>query len=267
MTGDLRLPARVWAAAFWRATRHVLVAIVASVIFSALLLEVFSQGLSNIGLVVAIMAPIILGGPLVFYLSLKQQELQLAYERLETAAARDSLTNCLNHGAFVAAVNASMAENSSQICALLVVDADHFKSINDRFGHSWGDTALKLLVDAIRASTDDLDIIGRLGGEEFGVFLTNSDIYRVRKTAEAIRAAVRNIEFDIGSEKCSLSVSIGGAVSQGSLKFGELFRHADQRLYKVKESGRNNFDIVLLPPRPANSSLSDQEPSPQRHYA
>lgn len=267
MTGDFRLPATVWAAAFWRTAKHILIAVVASVILSTLMLEIFSQGLGHIGLIAAIVAPIMLGGPLVFYLSLKQQELQLAYERLETAAARDSLTNCLNHGAFVAAVNAAMAENTNQVFALLVVDADHFKSINDRFGHTCGDTALKLLVSAIRTSTEDRDIIGRLGGEEFGVFLINSDVDRARSTAEAIRAAVRDIDFDIGPEKCDLSVSIGGAVTRNALEFGELFRHADQRLYKVKESGRNNFDIVLLPPRPANTSIPLPTPAPRRRTA
>lgn len=267
MTGVFKLPATVWAAAFWRTAKHIFISVVASVILSTLMLEIFSHGLGDIGLVAAIVAPIMLGGPLVFYLSLKQRELQLAYERLETAAARDSLTNCLNHGAFVAAVNAAMAENTNQVFALLVVDADHFKSINDRFGHTCGDTALKLLVGAIRSSTDDRDIIGRLGGEEFGVFLLNSDFDRARNTAEAIRAAVRDITFDAGPEQCGLSVSIGGAVTRGALKFGELFRHADQRLYKVKESGRNNFDVVLLPPRPANTSIPLATPAPRRRTA
>src|SRR5690606_14028610 len=154
----------------------------------------------------------ILGGPMVFGMTLRQIQLQMAYERLEAAAARDSLTNCLNHGAFVEAATAALGDRANPGGALLVIDADHFKSINDRFGHASGDTALKLIVVAIAASVDPRGIIGRLGGEEFGVLLPGSDVEPARRTAETIRQAVRKIEFSADEQSCTLSVSIGGAV-------------------------------------------------------
>lgn len=251
MARKFRLPRHAWAGIARRTARHMAVAVAISVAVSFLLLETFSQGLGEIGLVAAIVAPLVLGGPMVFYMSMRQVELQLAYDRLEAAAARDSLTNCLNHGAFVDAVTTALDDANGRGAALLVVDADHFKSINDRFGHASGDTALKLIVAAIRSSAGPADIIGRLGGEEFGVFLPGADAVGAIRTAEAIRRAVQTIEFDAGGAGCTLSVSVGGAVSTGATGFGELFRSADQRLYKVKEAGRNNVDILDMTPRPA----------------
>jgi diguanylate cyclase (GGDEF)-like protein len=175
----------------------------------------------------------------------------MAYERLEAAAARDSLTNCLNHGAFVEAATAALANETNPGGTLLVIDADHFKSINDRFGHASGDTALKLIVAAIAASVEPRDIVGRLGGEEFGVLLHGSDIEPARNTAEAIRQAVRKIEFVADEQNCTLSVSIGGAIAERAVDFGDLFRLADERLYNVKQTGRNGIDIVPMPIEPS----------------
>lgn len=258
MARDFRLPRHAWAGIAWRTARHMAFAVVISVAVSFVLLETFSQGLGNIGLLAAIVAPLVLGGPMVFYMSMRQVELQLAYERLEAAAARDSLTNCFNHGAFVDAVTGALENTAGHGGALLVVDADHFKSINDRFGHASGDTALKLIVAAIRASVGASDIIGRLGGEEFGVFLPGAGPIGAGRTAEAIREAVQMIEFDAGEESCTLSVSVGGAVTSEPTGFSELFRSADQRLYRVKETGRNNIDILVMPPRPANVTTPGQ---------
>lgn len=254
MAREFSLPRQAWADIAWRTARHMVVAVLISVAVSFALLEVFSQGLGGTGLVAAIVAPLVLGGPMVFFLSMRHVELQLAYDRLEAAAARDSLTNCLNHGAFVDAVTDALGDPTSHGGTLLVVDADHFKSINDRFGHASGDAALKLIVAAIRASVRASDIVGRLGGEEFGIFLPGAGQLEATRIAEAIRRAVQMIEFDAGEERCTLSVSVGGAVSAEAIGFGELFRSADQRLYGVKKAGRNNIDIVAIPPRPAGTA-------------
>lgn len=262
MARKIRLPRQAWAAIAWRTARHVAFAVVFSVAVSFVLLETFSQGIGDIGLLVAIVAPLVLGGPMVFYMSMRQAELQLAYERLEAAAARDSLTNCLNHGAFVDAVTGALENAAGRAGALLVVDADHFKSINDRFGHASGDTALKLIVAAIRTSMGGADIIGRLGGEEFGVFLPGADAIMARHTAEAIRQSVQMIEFDAGEQGCTLSVSVGGAVTNHAIGFSQLFRSADQRLYGVKDAGRNNIDIVVMPAQPLDAANAAPRTTP-----
>lgn len=250
MAREFRLPQQAWAGIVRRTLGHMAVAVVISVAMSYFILEVFSQGLGEVGLIAAIVAPLALGGPMFFYMTVRQFELQLAYDRLEAAAARDSLTNCLNHGAFVDAVSIALRDETTGGGALLVIDADHFKSVNDRYGHASGDTALKLIAASIRASVRPIDIVGRLGGEEFGVFLPGANAEHAGQTAETIRQSVHMIEFDAGPHACVLSVSIGGAVTAGPVEFGDIFRSADERLYKVKAAGRNSVNLVALPPRP-----------------
>lgn len=124
--------------------------------------------------------------------------------------------------------------------ALLVVDADNFKNINDAFGHQAGDTALKDIVQALQASVSKQDIIGRIGGEEFAIFLpqTNSDTAQI--TAEKLRKAVENIQFTPDENSLyPLSISIGIAMSSGSFTTSQLMRMADQSLYQAKAKGRN----------------------------
>ncbi|AEQ52468.1 GGDEF domain-containing protein [Pelagibacterium halotolerans] len=251
MAREFRLPRQAWAGIVRRTLGHMLVAVAISVVMSYIILEIFSQGIGEIGLIVAIIAPLALGGPMVLYMSVRQVELQLAYDRLEAAAARDSLTDCLNHGAFVDAVSVALRDEQSGGGALLVIDADHFKSINDRYGHASGDTALKLIVAAIRSSVGPDDIIGRLGGEEFGVFLPAAGAEQAQQTAETIRQSVQTIEFGSGAGAHILSVSIGGAITAEPAEFGAIFRSADEQLYKVKETGRNAVSLVVLLPRPA----------------
>ncbi|WP_158541670.1 GGDEF domain-containing protein [Pelagibacterium lacus] len=250
-----RLPAQAWASISWHTLRHMAVAVVASVIISHLILGTLSQGMDAFGLTAAIVAPLALGGPMVFYTSLKHYQLEMAYRALEDTASKDSLTKCLNHGAFVDAVGAALAAGDKG-GALLVADADHFKSINDRFGHASGDAALKLIVSAIRSVLGSKDLLGRLGGEEFGIYLPEATSAQAQRVADTIRQAITRIEFGNESESCVLSVSIGGAVATQAMAFNDLFRLADEQLYKVKATGRNNSDIVLIPPRPANGTAS-----------
>ena len=106
-----------------------------------------------------------------------------------------------------------------------------------------------------------LDIIGRLGGEEFGVFLPASNAEQAQRTAETIRQSVQMIEFDAaGTKACVLSVSIGGTVAAEPVDFGVIFKSADEQLYKVKESGRNGVSLVVLLPRPT-ATMAIKEPT------
>jgi diguanylate cyclase len=112
--------------------------------------------------------PVVLGGPLFFFLSLKLRELAIANHRLSDLASIGSLTGCLNRGAFAKSVDSCLEVNKlpdDPVGALLVIDADHFKSINDLFGHHHGDKALMLLAGAIARSLRKNDRLGRVGGE------------------------------------------------------------------------------------------------------
>ncbi|HHZ07340.1 MAG TPA: GGDEF domain-containing protein [Rhizobiales bacterium] len=197
-------------------------------------------------MVSATILPIVLAGPLFFYLTLKLRELAIANHRLSRAASTDSLTECLNRGAFTAAVEAHLRGRgtSHPRGALLVIDADQFKQINDRFGHDAGDEALLEIAAAIREATRAGDLVGRLGGEEFGVFLPDASDADAAEVAERIRRTIHGRRFAPDGVHWRLSASVGGAVFDQPIEFSELFRIADQRLYRAKMTGRNRVEMI-----------------------
>jgi diguanylate cyclase len=212
--------------------------IVLSVVMTNAIMETFSAGVNVQGLAVSILTPLALGGPMIFFLMLKHEQLRHANRQLEKLATTDWLTACLNRGAFTRAVTQHLGASRRQ-GALLFVDADDFKGVNDRFGHDQGDEALRLLAAAIQVAVSEGGIVGRLGGEEFGVFLPDADPVAADRAAEQIRSMVAAIAFEPGGMPCPLSVSIGGTTFAGPAEFSELYRLADQRLYDAKNSGRD----------------------------
>lgn len=239
-----RLTARLWRRVVFRTVLHNVLVIVASVALCHVLLKALSSELGIAGLIASVLVPLVLAGPMIFYMSLKNEQLRLAYRELEVAAAHDSLTGCLNHGAFAQRVEEWLARNAGLgYGALLVIDADHFKAINDRFGHDRGDRALRLIADALRDSTMQGELVGRLGGEEFGVFLPHLDRGTARARAEAMRLAIAELEFRADERPHRLTVSVGGSVFVGPATFSHLFREADRNLYDVKAAGRNGVAV------------------------
>ena len=195
--------------------------------------------------------PILLAGPLFFWFSTKLRQLAIANHRMTILATTDSLTECLNRGAFTMLVDAYLNKvkqhEAAERGALLVVDADNFKLINDSFGHARGDEALRLIANCIKGNLRGADLVGRLGGEEFGVFLPGSTEGHAHAVAERIRTAVADTSLSgEGGEDVHLSVSVGGACFEDEISFGELFRVADKRLYEAKKKGRNRTVLTRL---------------------
>jgi diguanylate cyclase (GGDEF)-like protein len=213
------------------------------------------------GVVLAAVMPLIMSTPAMFYITLHHQRLKYAMAELDVLASTDWLTNTLNRRAFTTSASALLASDSAPFGTLLVIDADNFKTVNDRFGHEAGDDALKLMVQAIRANVRTDDLVGRLGGEEFGVFLASADDDTARAVAERIRAAVAGLDFAPGGIGHPLSVSIGGVTAIDRHRFGELFRIADQQLYDAKASGRNRVELVCLG-RSVDAPANGNDPGP-----
>lgn len=190
-----------------------------------------------------ILLPTIIGGPFFYFLLEKIRQLAVARLELQHMAMTDSLTSVLNRGAFVMLVEAYLekAEMGSlpPSGTLLIVDADHFKNINDVHGHQAGDQALKLIATAIKGALTGPEIVGRIGGEEFAVFLPNALPEKASMTAETIRRKIRSLPFPDGVYEGILSVSIGGATFSRSTTYKELFKLADSRLYEAKALGRD----------------------------
>jgi diguanylate cyclase len=199
-------------------------------------------------ILVDILLPICLAVPMLLFFTIKLRQLAIAQFELATLASTDSLTAVLNRRAFTTLVEAYLTEVRSHERelkgALLVVDADHFKSINDRFGHDRGDEALKLIARAIKGMLRSTDLVGRIGGEEFAVFLPGSTPEQAASVAERIRQTIADSDFALAGDRPVLSVSVGGAAFEKRLAFSELFRIADQQLYVAKNAGRNRVSVA-----------------------
>lgn len=236
---DWKLPRSGWVRVWQRTIIIIGISSLLSLAVSEAIMLVLSQGMDFAGSVASMVLPIVLGGPAMFYMQLRSAQLAEANRKLEALAATDWLTDCLNRRAFTTRVDAALGSGRNEGNALLVIDADHFKTINDRFGHHRGDEVLQLIAEAIRASVRDGDLVGRLGGEEFGVFMHGANDIIAMHVGERIRKSINALFVRSEDIAQRLSVSIGGATFEGTIGFAELFRVADMRLYEAKRQGRN----------------------------
>jgi diguanylate cyclase len=195
---------------------------------------------------VDILLPTALAGPLLFLLLRQMRQLAIARDEMAVMASTDSLTAVLNRSAFAMLTETYLAQteaNRPRPGTLLIVDADHFKSINDDFGHQVGDEALLQIASVIQAGLRPTDFVGRIGGEEFGIFLPGASRAQAVAIAERIREAVRQSAFPHTDEH-RLSISIGGVSFRKKSDYDELFKVADQCLYEAKNRGRNQVCVV-----------------------
>ncbi len=178
------------------------------------------------------------------------QNLQLLHDSKEQAR-HDSLTGLLNHSAILNALTQelSRAERNRHPVAVLIADLDHFKRINDTYGHPVGDTVLRETAQRLRETARHYDHVGRVGGEEFLIIVPNCDLDALRECAERFRSAISDRPFDAPSGPLTITVSIGATLGAPEYPLSsELLRKmADYALYRVKSHGRNGIDIVPHP--------------------
>ena len=180
--------------------------------------------------------------------------LAMAKERTEyrqrTAAMIDPLTGIANRRSFLqdGADMAKRHTSSSRSTAVLLIDLDNFKSINDRFGHAIGDRVLQVFAEAAKGAIRSTDLLGRLGGEEFAAVLYDVGRDKAVAQAERIRATFAEMASEVdGRPAVAATVSIGIALSQDqSLDMSALLAQADQALYCAKERGRNRVEVATL---------------------
>lgn len=165
-----------------------------------------------------------------------------ASEKMIHATSCDDLTGLLNRRAFFDKAETEInrwRRNKRPLC-VLVIDADHFKSINDRFGHAVGDSVLKELATAIKRCVRQLDITARIGGEEFAVLLPFTNIKDAEDLAEQVRLCVANLVIEPASLGLDLTISIGVAEANDTMgDIHALIKAADGALYRAKNAGRN----------------------------
>ena len=173
--------------------------------------------------------------------------IRLRERQLKELAMRDSLTGLYNHGLLYDLLKRefSRVARSSECISFLMVDIDHFKKVNDSFGHQAGDTVLSQVADILTGQVRKGDIVGRYGGEEFGIVVSCGREEEIEILAERLRRTVENHTFETAAGSISVTVSIGGKTVRdpSTTTPEELVRLADEALYLSKETGRNR--VVL----------------------
>jgi diguanylate cyclase (GGDEF)-like protein len=165
----------------------------------------------------------------------EQRQLEAELRRL---ANFDGLTGALNRATFLASAQ-TLLEQGRSLTALML-DVDHFKTINDRFGHAAGDYALQQLVGVLRTEIRDHDLIGRLGGEEFALVLPVRSRDEAVAVAERLRTRVAEMSLMFGNNCFAMTTSVGVALRcQTDLTIDQVLARADAALYQAKAAGRN----------------------------
>ena len=162
--------------------------------------------------------------------------------RFHLAEARtDPLTQLPNRRAFDDEIDRRIAEwhRKKTPCGLMMIDIDHFKAINDRHGHPFGDRALKAIADVLVDTVREMDIVTRFGGEEFAVVLPATDETGAMVAAERVRLAVEALAIETSKAAVRATVSLGLAVSCEDDDTVSLLARADEALYASKQTGRN----------------------------
>lgn len=190
---------------------------------------------------------------LLFTISIAFIMLAMAKERTELrhkmASLVDPLTGIANRRSFLQDAGALAKRHLShpKPAAVLLIDLDHFKSINDRFGHATGDRVLEVFADTARGHVRPGDLLGRLGGEEFAVVLYDAAAEQALSAAEQLRGAFEQSTKDVDGRPVNATLSIGLVYSESPvLDVPGLLAQADQALYFAKERGRNRIEVASL---------------------
>lgn len=179
--------------------------------------------------------------------AVNKRELKLANEKLEALSRIDRLTLLYNRGFWEEAlVKEFKRQQRSHSCSsLLMFDIDHFKKINDKYGHQAGDAALRFVAKMIKRALRGSDVAGRYGGEEFGVTLVDTDIAGAKLFAERFRLGIENAVIHYEGLEIKMTISIG--IAAFSAKFSnhqQWIEAADKALYLSKKAGRNTINVA-----------------------
>ncbi len=162
-------------------------------------------------------------------------------------ATTDGLTGFLNRRHFMARLDDELSRalrNDNHQVAVLMLDLDHFKRVNDNYGHRAGDAVLQHFADIIRADLRKIDVVGRIGGEEFAIFLPDTDTYQALAFAERLRQKLAGTPLAVDERSINVTVSIGIALMNHETSTSDtVLTQADKALYLAKESGRNRVRI------------------------
>ena len=185
------------------------------------------------------------------------QDLMRSIQKLNEISITDTLTGLYNRFYMMHQLNAEFkrAERSREILSCLMIDIDHFKSINDTYGHKFGDIILKAVASRIRTGIRGTDIFGRYGGEEFLIVLPNTDLEGAALLADKLRASLDQAKFKHDYFALTVTASFGAASTENPevITPDHLLQLSDRALYRAKESGRNKVCV-------AGKEMTEKEP-------
>lgn len=242
----------------WRKTLAVTVlAIALSLAITLTMLWLFGDPEIAMILVIATLCPLLIAPPVTYFFAVQadrelaltgqlnaaHDKLMVAYGRLEEQARLDGLTGLLNRSAFFG--EAEKLVHDGRTGTLLLLDLDHFKYVNDTFGHSSGDAALVSVAEMVSKSISARGLVGRVGGEEFGILLPDATASAGYEAAEQLRLKVRNMPSPVADPYYVLTISIGCARIESGAYFPAVYEEADQNLYRAKGLGRDRTVDVL----------------------
>lgn len=178
---------------------------------------------------------------------------QRVANRMEALATHDGLTGCLNRSAMEALIEHALQRGRREAApvALVLLDIDHFKDINDHYGHRAGDQVLQAFAAAVRSRLRKSDAFGRVGGEEFALLLPETDAEGAARLAEEVRRVVQDMSVPSGAAhalRITLSGGVAVATPQRPLAAEQLYALADASLYRAKRDGRNRIEASLAAP-------------------
>ncbi len=176
-----------------------------------------------------------------------QHRLILAKEALRREASRDGLTSLWNRKAILSILDRELlrAERDRQPVGLIMIDVDHFKSVNDSRGHAAGDAVLRIIASGIAAVVRPYDSVGRYGGEEFLIVAPNCGLGETWELAERVRVHVAGCNIMAGKSTVRVSLSLGIATGEASQDIEKVLHAADAALYQAKHNGRNRVEPSL----------------------
>lgn len=172
--------------------------------------------------------------------------LQLEHRHLREKVGRDALTGLANREATLSELETALAgvtARSAELC-LIMADVDHFKQINDTYGHLAGDKVLQCIAGKLQQLLREFDIVGRFGGEEFIIVLDDTPLEVARKVAERLRNGVEHDTIECVEQRIRLTISLGLTQASARDDMRDLIRRADDALYQAKEEGRNRVVVI-----------------------
>lgn len=178
-----------------------------------------------------------------------KRQLQQVNVSLEQLSRTDRLTQLYNRGYWEECLAREFYRHKRyhSTASLVMFDIDHFKKINDNYGHQVGDKVIQLVSALLRKNLRNTDVGGRYGGEEFGVILPDTDIDGARIFAERLRENTQAISFPCGEQEIRFTISLGVAdVGEGCPTYKQWIEHADKALYDSKHAGRNRVSVHVM---------------------